>query len=267
MYLITGAAGYIGSMVAQELAYRGRKVRLFDTRRPAVTGHSVEFFKGSVTDLASVHRALRDVRIVFHCSEEITIDPFRAARANSLGTLTVLEAARKADVHKVVYTSTAEVYGDNPATPWKESATPLPLSPYALTKLQGEYYCRAISSIHGLETISLRTTAIYGSGDGLGVRRPVVPNGMIDYVHISDVVHAHIAAARGRHFGESYNIGSGEKYSGSQVVSMLKAAGIQARLGARAPPATVSIARAKKDLGYAPMYPLRRGIRTLQSVS
>jgi UDP-glucose 4-epimerase len=249
MYLVTGAAGYLGHHVAQELAHRGRKVRMFDVRKPQVAGHSVEFMKGAVTDMQALRRALRDVRVIFHCSEERTDDPFIAAKANSLGTLTVLEAARKADVHKVIYSSTAEVYGDARPLPWKESQTPIPVTPYAVTKLQGEYYARAFSSIHGLETVSLRYTDVYGPGFGIGREKPTVPDAVRDHVHISDVAYANIAAVRGRHYGDAFNIGSGESHSGREIIEFLRKAGIRAKLGVKTDPLQVNISLAKRSLG------------------
>jgi UDP-glucose 4-epimerase len=260
-YLITGAAGYLGSHIAQELAHRGRKIRMLDTMRPRVVGHSVEFCKGSVLDTASLRHAMQDVGVVFHCAESLSTDPFIASRMNSLGTLMVLEAARKADVHKVVYASSAEVYGSNPSMPWKESAEPQPLTPFGVSKMQGEYYCRAFSSIHGLETIALRYTDIYGPGFGIGTYRPSISKAARDYLHISDAVQAAFIAARGKHLGESFNIG-GQRKSGGKLIALLRKSGIAARISTQGTPTAVSIRRAKKSLGYQPMNTIQKGIRS-----
>lgn len=236
--VITGGAGFIGSHLAEELAGQGYQVIILDDLSTGKSENiasllekdNVEFIQGSVTDLPLLQRLFQDVEYVFHQAALATVpgsieDPLTTNEINIEGTLKVLLAARDNGVRKVVYASSSSVYGDTSAVPQKEDMPLNPLSPYALTKLAGEHYCRIFCQVYGLATVCLRYFNIYGPrqssqyaavipafiqrvsqnlppvilGDGAQSR---------DFVFVKDVVQANILAARSSAEG-AYNIGSG----------------------------------------------------------
>ncbi len=168
--LITGGAGFIGSHLAEHLCPRA-EVRILDNLR---TGHRtnldglpVEFIEGSIMDRGVVEAAMRGVDYVFHLAALVSVpesvhEPRACVEINVLGLLNVLEAAAKAGAKKLCFASSAAVYGDNPAVPKREEMTPDPRSPYAVTKLDGEYYCRQFTAAGRLQTVALRFFNVFG---------------------------------------------------------------------------------------------------------
>ena len=148
--LITGGAGFIGSHLVEH--FQGKAdVRVLDNLRSGfmknIDGFDCEFIKGSVTDRAAVRDAVKGIDHVFHLAAMISVpesmsDPVSCVVINAAGTLIVLEEAAKAGVKKLCFSSSAAVYGDNPTVPKVEEVLPEPKSPYAVTKLDGEYYCK-----------------------------------------------------------------------------------------------------------------------------
>jgi UDP-glucose 4-epimerase len=168
--LITGGAGFIGSHVAEH--FQGQaEVRVLDNLRTGcrnnLDGLRVEFVEGSVTDREAVARAVRGVDYVFHLAALVSVPesmakPAACVEINVNGHLNVLEAAAAAGVKKLVFASSAAVYGDNPPVPTVETTAPAPRSPYAVTKLDGEYY-NAIHTREGrLDTVSARFFNVFG---------------------------------------------------------------------------------------------------------
>ncbi|MDR3229532.1 MAG: NAD-dependent epimerase/dehydratase family protein [Puniceicoccales bacterium] len=169
--LITGGAGFIGSHIAEH--YHGHaEVRVLDNLRTGFRRNldglgSVEFIEGSVTDRDLVRRAVEGVDYVFHLAALVSVPesvsaPTECAKINVLGHLNVLEAAAEAGVRKLVFASSAAVYGYAPAVPTTETAVPAPKSPYAITKLDGEYYNALFSADGRLETASVRFFNVFG---------------------------------------------------------------------------------------------------------
>src|SRR5438067_232919 len=161
-FLVTGGAGFIGSSLATALVARGDEVRVFDS---FLTGREenladlpdVEVIRGDVRDIDGLRVAMRGVERVLHQAAVPSVarslaDPILSDASNIGGTLNLLIAARDAGVPRVVFASSSSVYGDTPTLPKVETMAPSPLSPYAVTKLTGEYYAKVFYRLYGLET-------------------------------------------------------------------------------------------------------------------
>ncbi|MEN9402429.1 MAG: hypothetical protein RL091_1132 [Verrucomicrobiota bacterium] len=215
--LITGGAGFIGSHLAAR--FQGRAtVRVLDNFR---TGHrhnlhglNVELIEGSILDRPLVHQAMQGVDYVFHLAAMVSVpesvsNPHSCVELNVTGLLNVLEAAAAAGVTKLCLASSAAVYGDNPTVPKHEDMRPEPRSPYAVTKLDGEFYCRQFTESGRLETTALRFFNVFGPRQdpagpyGAAVPiffrealagRPITIHGdggqTRDFIHVSDIADA-----------------------------------------------------------------------------
>ena len=173
LYLVTGIAGFIGSSIARELLSRGESVRgldNFSTGKPenlADFRARIDFREIDLLDLAGVAEACRGVDYVVHEAAIPSVprsvaDPIETNQANVDGTLNLLVAARDAKVKRVVYASSSSLYGDTPTLPKREDMIPDPISPYAVSKLTGEYYMTSFYRVYGLETVSLRYFNVFG---------------------------------------------------------------------------------------------------------
>jgi UDP-glucose 4-epimerase len=170
--LVTGGAGFIGSSLVRALVARGDKVRVIDDlssgkRDNLADVEGVEFIAGSILDPEALARAVDGVNTVFHQAAIPSVPrslaaPLPSHEANATGTLRVLEAARAARVRRVVYAGSSSAYGDTPTLPKVETMPTAPLSPYAVSKLTGEHYCRVYASAFGLETVVLRYFNVFG---------------------------------------------------------------------------------------------------------
>jgi UDP-glucose 4-epimerase len=168
--LITGGAGFIGSHIVEH--FQGRaQVRVLDNMRSGhlrnLAGLDCELIEGSILDRDLVRRAVRDVDYIFHLAAMVSVPesmarPVECNEINAQGTLIVLEEAAKSGVKKAILSSSAAIYGDNPITPKVETMVPEPKSPYAITKLDGEYYCKMFSTEGRLQTASLRYFNVFG---------------------------------------------------------------------------------------------------------
>lgn len=172
-YLVTGGAGFIGSHIVEELVRRGARVRVLDNFSMGKMANlksvckDVELLRGSVEDERMAARAVKGVDVIFHeaalASVEASIQqPARTHQANATGTLTLLEAARRSGVKRVVLASSSSVYGNQGRRAASESMALNPLSPYAASKIAAETYARAYTNVYGLSTISLRYFNVYG---------------------------------------------------------------------------------------------------------
>jgi len=173
LYLITGGAGFIGSNLAEALVRDGERVRIFDNLSSgtldnlAAVRDRVEFVEGDLRDFDAVRRAMQGVTRVAHQGalrsvERSVDDPLSSDAVNVQGTLHVLQSAREQQVKRVVYASSSSAYGDTEALPKREDQTPAPISPYAVSKLAAEHYCRVFSRLYGVETVSLRYFNVFG---------------------------------------------------------------------------------------------------------
>jgi UDP-N-acetylglucosamine/UDP-N-acetyl-alpha-D-glucosaminouronate 4-epimerase len=172
LHLVTGGAGFIGSNIAEALAKRGDRVRVLDN---FVTGRrenleairGVELVEGDLRNPDDCRRAVAGVEGVFHEAALRSVprsvdDPTSSNEVNITGTLNLLMACREAKVRRVVYASSSSVYGDDPALPKVETLPTNPISPYAVSKLGAEHYCRTFARLYGLETVSLRYFNVFG---------------------------------------------------------------------------------------------------------
>jgi UDP-glucose 4-epimerase len=221
-FLVTGAAGFLGSALANRLAREGHQVRGLDDLSagdPQRLEADVLFTRGDVTDRPKLWSLLQDVDCVYHLAARVSVPesvlyPREYNAVNVGGTVSVMEAMRDVGVKRVVLISSGAVYGDQPDQPMREDAVPNPRSPYAVSKLAAEYYVRTIGSLWGIETVALRVFNAYGPGQPIpAAHPPVVPHflrqavrgGTLvihsrgdqtrDFVYLDDVVEAMVAAA------------------------------------------------------------------------
>ena len=168
--LVTGGAGFIGSHIVEH--FQGKaEVRVLDNLRSGLLRNiepfKVEFIEGSVLDTEILKRAMEGVDYVFHLAAMISVPesmgkPVECVQINTIGTLNVLEAAAQAGVKKMTLSTSAAIYGDNPIVPKREDMFPEPKSPYAETKLSGEYYCGIYTKEGRLNTACLRYFNVFG---------------------------------------------------------------------------------------------------------
>lgn len=174
-YLVTGGAGFIGSNLVAALAAAGERVRVLDN---LVTGRwehldgipaqsLIERIEGDIRDPAAVARAAAGVEVIFHEAALGSVPrsvetPIEADAVNTGGTVTVLDVARRTGVRRVIFAASSAAYGETPALPKREDMAPMPMSPYAVTKLACEHYLKVFSEMYGLETLNLRYFNVFG---------------------------------------------------------------------------------------------------------
>jgi len=240
-FLITGAAGFLGSALSNRLAAEGHTVLGLDdlsTGDPKVLNPAVQFTRGDVNDRPKLWTLLQGVDCVYHLAARVIVPesilyPREYNQVNVGGTVTLMEATRDVGVRRVVLISSGTVYGNQATQPVIETAIPNPRSPYAVSKLAAEYYTRTIGALWGIETVSLRVFNAYGPGQHHPpVHTPVIPNflrqawenGTIvihgngeqtrDYVYVDDVVNAMVSAAVAPDVNTlTINVGSGAEVS------------------------------------------------------
>jgi nucleoside-diphosphate-sugar epimerase len=303
LYLVTGGAGFIGSNICQELVKKGERVRILDDfstgKRENIVEFkdSVELIEGDLRDREIVKRAMKGVDFVLHQGalpsvERSIKDPLTTTRVNVLGTLNVLLAAREAKVKRVVYASSSSVYGDTPTLPKKEAMKANPQSPYAVTKLIGEEYCRIYYSVHGLETVCLRYFNVFGPRQDPGSQyAAVIPKFITlmlqaksppiygdgeqsrDFTFIYDVVEANLQACEAKEApGEVLNIACGKRITINELVERLNKI-LQTRIEPtyESPRkgdvrhSLADISQARETLHYSPQIGFEQGLeRTVQ---
>ena len=242
--LVTGGAGFIGSHIVDALIDSGCRVTVLDNLSTghmaniAHHGDRVTFIRDDIQDRAAVERAAEGCQVIFHEAAVVSVvetvkNPVASAMVNELGTLHVLEAARRHGVRRVVLASSAAVYGDEADVPNRESMKPRPKSPYAVQKLTGELYASAYRELYGLDAVCLRYFNVFGprqdpSSPYSGVIsifmaqsvanvRPMIygdGNQYRDFVYVRDVVRANLmGAAASQAGGKCFNIGTGRQVS------------------------------------------------------
>ncbi|MGH8024202.1 MAG: NAD-dependent epimerase/dehydratase family protein, partial [Limisphaerales bacterium] len=248
--LVTGGAGFIGSHIV-EYFHEKAAVRVLDNLRSGfkrnLAGLQYEFFEGSVLDRDLVRRAMSGVEYVFHLAAMVSVPasmqaPIECNEINVRGTLLVLEAAAAAGVKKLVFSSSASVYGEDPEVPKLETMPPRPKSPYAITKLDGEFYCRLFSEQGRLATTCLRYFNVFGPrqdpknqyaaaipifvdralknepmtifGDGQQTR---------DFIHVRDVVAANVFFATKSSETGVFNVASGKHVTINELAENIRA--------------------------------------------
>jgi len=238
--LITGGAGFIGSHLAAHFV-SSEPVRVLDNLssgyRRNLAGLDVEFIEGSITDRRAVAFAMRGIQHVFHLAAMVSVPesiqrPRECIDANVSGLLNVLEAATEAGVRRLCFSSSAAIYGNNPASPKHEEMSPAPCSPYAITKLDGEYYCRLFADSGRLETVALRyfnvmgprqdPASAYAAAVPIFIRQALANEPLTvfgdggqtrDFVSVHDVVAANVFASTQPGLTGVFNVGYGAKIS------------------------------------------------------
>jgi len=184
-FLITGAAGFLGSALANRLVKENHTVRGLDdlsTGDPAALSSEVHFTRGDVNDRPKLWTLLQGVDCVYHLAARVLVPesllyPREYNQVNVGGTVTLMEAMRDVGVRRVIFISSGAIYGERLDQPISETATPAPRSPYAVSKLAAEYYVRTIAALWGMESVCLRVFNAYGPGQHLPpVHAPVIPN-------------------------------------------------------------------------------------------
>jgi len=252
-YLVTGVAGFIGSNLARELLRRGESVRGIDNfctgKRENLAGlDRLELIEADLNDPGACERACAGVEVVFHQAALPSVprsvrDPIASNHANVTATLALLWAAKQAGVRRVLYAGSSSAYGSNPELPKREDMLPQPISPYAVSKLAGEYYMRSFSQVYGLETVSLRYFNVFGpfqdptsQYSGVMARftlmmlrgeQPTIHGDgeqSRDFTFIENVVRANLLAAAapaGRVSGRVFNVATGGRITLNHVWSEL----------------------------------------------
>ena len=300
-FLITGGAGFIGTTLANHLARTGHHVRVLDDLSagdPSRFDARVLFSRGDVRNVPNLWTLLQDVECVYHLAARISVPesvlyPLEYNDVNVGGTVALLTAVRDVGVPRVVLTSSASVYGNQPGQPVHETMQPSPKSPYAITKIAAEHYLFMLGRLYDCDAVALRVFNAYGPGQRIPpAHAPVVPlflrraltggslvvhgNGSQtrDFVHIDDVVRALTAAASVPEVdGQVINIGSG------QETSIQDLARVVGSVAGRAPSIiynesqspgvarlVADISLARRLLGYAPEVGLEQGLNDLLKI-
>jgi UDP-glucose 4-epimerase len=296
-YLVTGGAGFIGSHLAAYLAARGDEVIVLDNfstgKRENIAELPLQVIEGDIRDLDCVTEAVQGVDTVFHqaalCSVARSVEnPLNTHNVNVTGTLNLFEACREAGVRRMVFASSSSVYGDSETLPKEESMATAPLSPYAISKLAGEYYGALYWQLYGLETVALRYFNVFGPRqDPASEYAAVIPKflkSMLDhsdiqvfgdgsqtrdFTYVDNVVAANVAASTSRlAAGRVINVACGGRWNLLELIDKLgtilhsKAALVfkERRIG-DVKHSQASIIRAQELLGYSPAIDFDEGLR------
>ena len=298
-FLVTGGAGFIGSHIAEALVRRGDRVRVLDNLS---TGHlenmadfreGIEFVEGDLGDGPLMTEVVRDVDCIFHQAALASVPrslerPLDTNAACVTGTVTLLDAARRAGVRRVVYAASSSAYGDLEASSKRETDLPAPISPYGAAKLAGELYCHAFTASFGLETVAIRYFNVFGPRQDpnspysaviplfitamLAGRQPTVFGDGFqsrDFTFVANVVHANLLAADAPGVaGRMFNAANGKS-----VDLLTLIAGLNRLLGTDIAPvhqpprpgdvrdSLADITQARKCLGYEPQVRFEEGLR------
>ncbi|MFO7981670.1 MAG: SDR family oxidoreductase [Candidatus Aminicenantes bacterium] len=297
--LVTGGAGFIGSSLVRGLLKEGKTVRVIDNLSTGSIKNlegildQVEYIDGDIRDLSTIQKASESIKYIFHQAAVPSVprsieNPVDSNQSNIDGTLNVLLAARDQRVKRVIYAGSSSVYGDTPDLPKKEDMKPHPLSPYAVTKLTGEYYCQVFSDVYGLETVTTRYFNVFGPRQNPESQYAAVIPKFIDaflrgnsptvfgdgeqtrdFTFVDNVVHANILCSKAKKTsGEVINIATSSRISLNELISILKEITDRDIDPVYADPrkgdvrhSLADISRAQKMIGYQPIVDLNQGLR------
>jgi len=295
--VVTGGAGFIGSHIVEYWSKQNADVLVLDNLRSGFEKNlngfeNVTFVRGSITDKDVVFSVLENADYVHHLAAMISVpesveNPFECVSINVNGLLNVLEASAKHKIKKIVHSSSAAVYGDNPVSPKTISMKPEPKSPYGITKLDGEYYLQSYLENFGLQTISLRYFNVFGPRQDpksqYAAAIPIFVNNALqnkeiiiygdgeqtrDFIFVKDVVAANVLAATTENVNGTFNVACGSAISINQLVKLVleltnskshiryekeRAGDIKHSLA--------SIEETKQQLGFQPKHDLHEGLK------
>lgn len=299
-YLITGVAGFIGSSIARALIGRGEKVRGIDNfstgKRENLTGlESIELIEGDLNDPGIADCGCREVDCIFHEAALPSVprsieDPIASNRANVEATVKLLDTARRASVKRIVYAGSSSAYGNSPSLPKREDMVPAPLSPYAVSKLAGEFYMSAFFRVYGLETVTLRYFNVFGphqdpTSQYSGVLAVFITKMLLnqvptiygdgeqsrDFTYIENVVAGNLLAASaeaGRVDGRVFNVATGARITLNDTVKLLREmTGYTGEVGygkersGDVKHSLADISAASSQFGYEPKISFREGLQ------
>jgi UDP-glucose 4-epimerase len=293
--VVTGGAGFIGSNLVQHLIQQGHQVTVLDNLS---SGYRVNveavpeacFIEGDVRDPAAVAKSMKGAEVVFHIAASVgnkrSLDnPVQDAEINVLGTLQVLIAARRAGARKIVFSSSAAIFGELTTLPIREDHPCEPDTPYGASKLGAEKECLAFAKNFGIEVIALRYFNVYGPNQRYDAYGNVIPifafqilrgepivifgdgEQTRDFVNVGDVVQANMKAATAPGVSGSFNIGSGQRLSIHELVRLLKRTGNLDFKVNYGPPrqgdvrhSLADISAAQSAFGFCPQVPLDKGL-------
>jgi nucleoside-diphosphate-sugar epimerase len=300
-YLITGIAGFIGSSLARALVERGEEVRGVDNyltgKAANLAGYydQIDFREVDLRDASAIRTACEGIDYILHIGALPSVPlsvahPEPSHRCNVEGTFNVLEGARAEGVKRIVYAGSSSAYGNQPILPSKESMRPMPISPYAVQKLVGEYYMSSYWQVYGLETVSLRYFNVFGPRQGAdspysgvlakfiqqmleGTRPTIFGTGDQgrDFTYIDNIISANLlacAAPAEKVAGRVFNTACGGQYTLKQIYQLL------AKLtGFERPPlyaksrtgdilhSQADISAAAEAFGYRPLIGVEEGLQ------
>lgn len=302
--MVTGGAGFIGSHIVEALIKKGYRVRVLDNFstgkkeniddaiKKCNPKNSIEIIKGDLRDKNSVNKAVRGIDYIFHLGALTSVarsveDASTTSEVNILGTLNILNSAKENGVKRIIYASSSSAYGDSPKLPKREDMESNPISPYAVSKLAGEDYCKVFTRIHGLETVILRYFNVFGPRQDpdseyaaviprfikkiIQNTRPVIYGDgkqTRDFTNVNNVVEANLKAMKKKGIaGEVFNIACGERISLNQLAKEIgkiikkevKPVYTEARKG-DIRDSLADISKAERLLGYKPKIGFQKGL-------
>jgi UDP-glucose 4-epimerase len=300
-YLITGIAGFIGSSLARALVERGEEVRGVDNYLTGKAANlagfydQIDFREVDLRDASAIRTACEGIDYILHIGALPSVPlsvahPEPSHRCNVEGTFHVLEGARAAGVKRIVYAASSSAYGNQPVLPSKESMRPMPISPYAVQKLVGEYYMSSYWQVYGLETVSLRYFNVFGPRQGAdspysgvlakfiqqmleGTRPTIYGTGDQgrDFTYIDNIISANLlacAAPAEKVAGRVFNTACGGQYTLKQIYQLLaKLTGFERPpLYAKSRPGDIlhsqaDISAAAEAFGYRPLVGVEEGLQ------
>ncbi|MGH8104007.1 MAG: SDR family oxidoreductase [bacterium] len=293
--LVTGGAGFIGSNIVRLLVEEGHQVTVLDNLSSGYRCNldafpGVRFIEGDVRDEANLKHAITGVEAVFHLAASVgntrSIEhPIEDAEINVIGTLRVLEAVRQAGIHKIVFSSSAGIFGELKTLPIREDHPVEPDSPYGATKLAAEKLCLGYSKLYDLEAVCLRYFNVYGVNQRYDAYGNVIPifahrilRGMSvsifgdgqqtrDFVNVRDVAQANYQAALAEGVSGAFNIGSGTRVTIKHLAELMIEIGGNRTAIEYGPPrpgdvrhSLADISAVRQTLGYKPSVGLQEGL-------
>ena len=295
--LITGGAGFIGSNLVDALVARGHEVVVLDNfttgRLSNLSQHSkknVKIIKIDIAGNKSIDKYFKGIHYVFHLAGLADIvpsieNPDKYFKSNVIGTYNVIQASKKANINKLIYSASASCYGIPKKLPTSENSTIKPMYPYAFTKWQAEELIMHWKKIYKFPAISLRffncyglrsrTSGAYGAVFGVFLAQKlankaltIVGNGKQtrDFVHVDDLVQAMIKAALSKKIGEIYNVGGGKEITVNKIAKLIGGKKIYVPKRPGEPDRSLAgISKIKRDLNWKPKIKIEKGVQELLS--